>query len=63
MYFVAKQHVENGHTYNVNVRIGGFRTLEGAQNAARRHGMCLIMDEHHNLVAQNVMTEGPKYVH
>lgn len=62
MYFVAKQHQEFGRTFDVNVRMGGFKTKTGAWNAARKHGMCLVKDEHRHVVGQTITPDAPNYI-
>ena len=61
LYFVLKQHRENGHTYDNNVRIGGFRTFKGAMNAANKYAPALIVNESRKILAQSVMGEYPFY--
>jgi hypothetical protein len=54
MYFVLKQHRELGRTFDVNVRIGGFRTIKGALNACKKHAPALVKDETRRIVAQSI---------
>ena len=54
MYFVLKQHQEYGRTFDVNVRMGGFRTKKAALGVAKRQAPAIVKDEARNLVAQTV---------
>jgi hypothetical protein len=54
MYFVLKQVQENGRTYDNNVRMGGFRTYKGAQNACKKHAPALIKDEARRVIAASL---------
>ena len=50
MYFVLHQYQENGKTYENNTRLGGFRTLKGARNAARKHAPALVRDHTRRII-------------
>lgn len=62
MYFVLKQHQEYGRTFDVNVRMGGFRTLKAAKSSAKKHAPALVKDEGRSVVAQTVSSVAPGWV-
>jgi len=62
MYFVLKQHIEQGRTYDNNVRMGGFRTKDGAWNACKKYAPAIVKDERRQVVAQSVSRELPQYI-
>lgn len=62
MYFVLKQHREMGHTFDNNVRMGGFRTKSGALNACKKHAPAIVRDETCKIVAQSVKQTLPQYI-
>lgn len=62
MYFVLKQHQEMGRTFDVNVRMGGFRTVKGAFNACKRNAPALVKDETRRIVGQSVCPATPLYI-
>ena len=61
MFFVLKQVQENGRTYDVNVRVGGVRTVKGAKNMAKRHAPAIVRDESRRIVGQTVNPAIPNY--
>jgi len=54
MYFVCHQHTEHGRTYENNVRMGGFRTVKGAMNAAVRHQPTIVRTDKREIVGQTI---------
>jgi len=54
VYFVCKQHQEHGRTYENNVRMGGFKTVKGAMNAAVKHQPALVRNESRAIVGQTI---------
>ena len=57
LYFVLHQHREMGKTYDNNVRMGGFRTLKGALNAAKKHAPSLVLNDSRKYIA-GIGTDG-----
>ncbi len=61
MYFVLKQHQEYGRTYDNNVRIGGYQTIEQARATAIRisrgnaRSPCLVKDHARNIIGMAKM--------
>lgn len=62
MYFVLKQHQEMGRTFENNVRVGGFRTLTGAKNTAKRAAPAFIRNEKREIVGQTVSNALPLFI-
>lgn len=54
MYFVCKQHQEFSRTYENNVRLGGFKTVKGAMNAAVRHAPAIVRTDKREIVGQTI---------
>lgn len=62
MYFVLKQHQEYGRTFDVNVRMGGFRTRKAALGSAKRNAPAVVKDETRTIVAQTISAHAPGWV-
>lgn len=66
MFFVLKQIKEyphiNSRTLDINVRVGGFRTQQGAHNAVKKHAPAIVRDEFRRVVGQTVNSQLPGYI-
>lgn len=62
MFFVCKQHQEYGRTYENNVRMGGFKTVKGAMNAARKHAPAIVRTDGREIVGQSVSGALPFFI-
>lgn len=62
MFFVARQLVVDGRTYDHNVRLGGYKHVKSAHAAAVREAPALVRDHARNIVAQTVSPDAPNYI-
>jgi hypothetical protein len=64
MYFVLKQVREPmfAETFERNVRLGGFRTPQGARNAAKKFAPAIIRNEMRITLGQTVSPSLPLFV-
>ena len=65
MFFVHKFEAASHKPWEfieTNLKIGGFKTAEGAINQAKKNAPCVIRDESNRLIAQTIDAELPYHV-
>ena len=62
IHFVIKQVPFYGKTVDRNVRIGGYRTLQSAQKAAKRESPAFVKDATGAIVGQTIWSSMPGYI-